>query len=76
MLTATVGAVPIAHHSPALTRLSGRRRPVAAVVIPGDSVLETTAIGGTATFLSLYQNVIGTHTHFPPNSPFVDERAA
>lgn len=57
LLTTAVATVPIAHLSPRLTRPF--RRGVPAVLIPGDSVLETTAIGGTATFFSIYQNVIG-----------------
>lgn len=35
-----------------------RRRACPAVLIPGDSILETTAVGGTATFFNIYQNVI------------------
>lgn len=63
-LSALVATVPLSHHAPAFTRFS-RRRDIPAVLIPGDTVLETTAIGGTATFLSIYQNVIGK-LYLPP----------
>jgi YggT family protein len=53
-LSAHVAAVPIPAMFPALTR---RRAPLA-VVIPGDSVLETTTIGGLSVFFNVFQNVI------------------
>lgn len=60
-LSATVSAVPISCYAPAHTRpLRPRnlRFGATAAIIPGDSVLETTTVGGTATFFSIYQNVI------------------
>lgn len=56
-LTSAVAMTPIPVMFPSHTR--GLHRYGPAVVIPGDSVLETTTIGGTATFFNLYQNVIG-----------------
>lgn len=63
-MTPAVGMVPI----PLLARQHTRpfrSRNRLAVLIPGDSVLESTTIGGTATFFGIYQNVIGTHCHRP-----------
>lgn len=56
-LSTAVAAVPISHYAPACTRPLGMRS--LAAVIPGDSVLESTVVGGTATFFDIYQNVIG-----------------
>lgn len=57
-LTSTVATVPIPLLVPSCTRIH-RRYSTPAVLIPGDSVVETTTIGGTVTFFSIYQNVIG-----------------
>ncbi|CDF38681.1 unnamed protein product [Chondrus crispus] len=56
-MSSAVAAVPI----PFLVRNRTRplrRRDALAVIIPGDSVLESTTIGGTVTFFNIYQNVI------------------
>lgn len=57
-LSNNVASIPISCFAPAYTRPLGNRS--VASVIPGDSVLESTVIGGTATFFDIYQNVIGT----------------
>ena len=57
-LSTSVAAVPIQFLVPGKTRLWHKSRKLAAL-IPGNGVLETTTIGGTATFFSIYQNVIG-----------------
>lgn len=57
-LSAAVAAVPIPFLARRHTRPLRRRNGLAAI-IPGDSVLESTTIGGTVTFFNIYQNVIG-----------------
>lgn len=50
-----VAALPISVMAPRYTRI---RSLTPAVLIPGDSVLESTTVGGTVTFFSIYQNVL------------------
>lgn len=58
VLTTAVAAVPIPLISPKHTRLY-RKNDALAALIPGNGVIESTTIGGTATFFNIYQNVIG-----------------
>lgn len=53
-LSMAVGVLPISLLAPRFTRTRNKL----AVVIPGDSVLETTTVGGTVTFFNIYQNVL------------------
>lgn len=57
-LSTAVAAIPIPFLARKHTRPLRRRNDLA-TVIPGDSVLESTTVGGTVTFLNIYQNVIG-----------------
>lgn len=59
VLSNRVAAIPIPLLAPKHTRIY--RRDVPAMLIPGNGVLESTTIGGTVTFFSIYQNVIGAY---------------
>lgn len=53
-------SVAIGSLHPGLTRRRRAYSRSVAVLIPGNGVLETTTIGGTATFFNIYQNVLRT----------------
>lgn len=60
-LTSSVAtAVRIGTLYPSLTRRRSAAARSLGVIIPGDGIVESTVVGGTANFFSIYQNVLRT----------------